>query len=110
MDSSKKLKVGIIVDDTDQPYLIYDFYRKSLESDYYDVECLIIQKSNNLKTKNFLNRLLDYVKKKGIKRLIDRSIFEIIELVESSLIKKNDKFQKLFLKQNTYFRAIKIPF
>ena len=54
MDSSKKLKGGIIVDDTDQPYLIYDFYRKSLESDYYDVECLIIQKSNNLKTKNFL--------------------------------------------------------
>tara|TARA_X000000950_G_scaffold271015_1_gene351541 strand:+ start:48 stop:1727 length:1680 start_codon:yes stop_codon:yes gene_type:complete len=100
MDSSKKLKVGIIVDDTDQPYLIYDFYRKSLESDYYDVECLIIQKSNNLKTKNFLNRLLDYVKKKGIKRLIDRSIFEIIELVESSLIKKNDKFQKLFLKHS----------
>ena len=37
MDSSKKLKVGIIVDDIDQPYLIYDFYKKSLESDYYNV-------------------------------------------------------------------------
>ena len=48
MDNSKKLKVGIIVDDIDQSYLIYDFYKKSLESNCYDVEYLIIQKSNNL--------------------------------------------------------------
>ncbi|MBD1144872.1 hypothetical protein IDH17_03440 [Pelagibacterales bacterium SAG-MED37] len=95
MDSSKKLKVGIIVDDIDQPYLIYDFYKKSLESDYYNVEYLIIQKTNNLKIKNFLDKLLDYVKKKGIKRLNDRLIFEIIELVESSLIKKKRQIQKI---------------
>ena len=46
MDSSKKLKIGLIVDDIDQSYLIYDLYKKSLESEYYDVEYLIIQKSN----------------------------------------------------------------
>jgi hypothetical protein len=64
MDSSKKLKVGIIVDDIDQSYLIYDFYKKSLESNYYDVEYLIVQKSNDLKIKNFFNKLFDYLKKK----------------------------------------------
>ena len=98
MDSSKKLKVGIIVDDIDQSYLIYDFYKKSLESNYYDVEYLIVQKSNDLKIKNFFNKLLDYVKKKGIKRFIDRLFFEIIDLIESSLIKKKDKFKNFFLK------------
>ena len=98
MDSSKKLKVGIIVDDIDQSYLIYDFYKKSLESDCYDIEYLIVQKSNNLEIKNFFNKLLNYVKKKGIKRFIDRLFFEIIDLVESSLIKKKDKFKKFFLK------------
>ena len=70
MDSSKKLKVGIIVDDIDQSYLIYDFYKKSLESNCYDVEYLIVQKSNDLKIKNFFNKLLDYVKKKGLKGLL----------------------------------------
>ncbi len=98
MDSSKKLKVGIIVDDIDQSYLIYDLYKKSLESNCYDVEYLIVQKSNDLKTKNFFNKLLDYVKKKGIKRFIDRLFFEIIDLIESSLIKKKDKFKNFFLK------------
>ena len=98
MDNSKKLKVGIIVDDIDQSYLIYDFYKKSLESDCYKIEYLIVQKSNNLEIKNFFNKLLNYVKKKGIKRFIDRLFFEIIDLVESSLIKKKDKFKKFFLK------------
>ena len=98
MDNSKKLKVGIIVDDIDQSYLIYDFYKKSLESDCYDVEYLIIQKSHNLNIKNFFNKLLIYVKKKGIRRFIDRVFFEIIDLIESSLIKKKDKFKKFFLK------------
>ena len=98
MDSSKKLKVGIIVDDIDQSYLIYDFYKKSLKSNYYDVEYLIVQKSNDLKIKNFFNKLLDYVKKKGIKKFIDRLFFEFIDLIESRLIKKKDKFKKLFLK------------
>ena len=98
MDNSKKLKVGIIVDDIDQSYLIYDFYKKSLESDCYDIEYLIVQKSNNLEIKNFFNKLLNYVKKKGVKRFIDRLFFEIIDLVESSLIKKKDKFKNFFLK------------
>ena len=96
MDSSKKLKVGIIVDDIDQPYLIYDFYKKSLESDYYDIEYLIIQKSNNLKIKNSFNKLLDYVKKKGIRRFIDRLFFEIIDFIESSLIKKKINLKNFF--------------
>jgi len=98
MYNSKKLKVGIIVDDIDQSYLIYDFYKKSLESDYYEIEYLIVQKSNNLEIKNFFNKLLNYVKKRGIKRFIDRLFFEIIDLVESSLIKKKDKFKNFFLK------------
>ena len=28
MDSSKKLKIGLIVDDIDQSYLIYELYKK----------------------------------------------------------------------------------
>ena len=47
MINGKKLNVGIIVDDIDQPYLVHDLYKKSLESNFYSVECLVVQKSNN---------------------------------------------------------------
>ena len=60
MNSIKKLKVGIIVDDINQPYLVYDIYQKSLESNYYSIEYLVIQKTNNLKNKNLLNKLIDF--------------------------------------------------
>ena len=98
MNSIKKLKVGIIVDDINQPYLVYDLYQKSLESNYYSIECLIIQKTNNLKNKNLLNKLVDFLKSKGLFRLIDRIIFKFIDQIETQILKKKKEFKDFFLK------------
>lgn len=51
MNSFRKLKVGIIVDDVKQPYLINDLYQNSLDSSRYSIEALIIQKKNKIKKK-----------------------------------------------------------
>ena len=51
MNSPKKLRIGIIVDNADQSYLINDLYRKSLGSNCYSIECLIIQNPNDFKKK-----------------------------------------------------------
>ena len=99
MNNKKKLKVGIIVDDTDQSYLIDDIYKKSLESNCYSIACLIIQKSNNLKTQSFIDKLINYLKTKGILRLIDRIVFELIDQIETRIIKKKKKFKDFFLKR-----------
>ena len=98
MNSIKKLKVGIIVDDINQPYLVYDLYQKSLESNYYSIEYLIIQKKNNLKNKNLLNKLINYSKSKGVYRLIDRIIFEFVDKIETQILKKKKKLRDFFLK------------
>jgi len=98
MKNSQKLKVGIIVDNVDQPFLIYDLYKKSLNSDYYSVNCLIIQSPIESHSNNFLNRLANFVKKKGIKKLIDRFFFEIIDKIETQIVKKNNKYNDFFLK------------
>ena len=97
MKNTKKLKVGIVVDDINQPYLVYDFYKKSLQSDYYTIACLIIQKSHNLKNKNFIEKLINYTKTKGILSLIDRLIFKFIDRLETEIVKKKDKFKNFFL-------------
>ena len=52
---TKKLKYG------NQPYLVYDLYQKSLESNYYSIEYLVIQKTNNLKNKNLLNKDIEAI-------------------------------------------------
>tara|TARA_B110000879_G_scaffold154989_1_gene200366 strand:+ start:105 stop:395 length:291 start_codon:yes stop_codon:yes gene_type:complete len=96
MNSTKKLKVGIIVDDINQPYLVYDLYQKSLVSNYYSIEYLIIQKTNNLKNKNLLNKLIDFLKSKGVFRLIDRIIFEFIDQIETQILKKKKNLKIFF--------------
>ena len=102
MNSIKKLKVGIIVDDINQPYLVYDLYQKSLESNYYSIEYLIIQKTNNLKNKNLLNKLKDFLKSKGVFRLIDRIIFEFVDQIETQILKKKKKIQRFFFKTSNF--------
>ena len=91
MKNLKKLRVGIIVDDIDQPYLVYDMYKKSLESNCYSVVCLIIQASHEHKNKNFVDKLINYIKTKGIMGLINRLIFEFIDQIETQIIKKKKK-------------------
>ena len=67
----KKLKIGIIVDDEDQSFLINDFYKKSLESNCYSVVSLIIQKTPQSNNNNSLSKLINYTKEKVFK--INRS-------------------------------------
>ena len=72
MNNFKKLKVGIIVDDVQQPYLINDLYQNSLDSSRYSIETLIIQKTNKIK-KNIFQKIISYKKKRF--QQISRSFF-----------------------------------
>ena len=97
MNDFKKLRIGIIVDDTNQPYLVNDLYEKSLKSEYYSIECLIVQKKISIKN-TLTKKLLNFIKTKGFMRLVDRLLFEFIEKLETYLIKDNNIFKKVFLK------------
>ena len=99
MNNKKKLQIGIIVDDVKQPYLISDLYKKSLESKCYSISCLIIQKSKNARTKNFIHRSINYLITKGFLRFVDRIIFELIDQIETLIIKKKKGFKDFFSKQ-----------
>ena len=98
MSNSEKLRVGIIIDDVNQPYLVHDLYQKSLNNDFYSLEYLIIQRPIGINNKNLIDKLINYVKKKGIIRLLDRLIFEFIDKIESQIVKRENKFKKFFLK------------
>ncbi len=85
MNNFQKLKVGIIVDDGNQTYFTNDLYKKSLDSKYYSIDALIIQKTNNLD-------------KKYNDRLLDNFFFKIITKIETYLVKKKNSFKEIFLK------------
>ena len=95
-----KLRVGLIVDDSDQSYLNYDLYRKSLDSKKYSIEYLIVQKTFHTEAKPFLKRNIDYLKRRGLRKLIRRSIFSLIDRLESKTFVKNRKLKDVFITYN----------
>ena len=70
----KKLKIGIIIDDEDQTFLINDFYKKSLESNCYSVVSLIIQKTSQSNKNNLLSKLINYTKRKGFLKVLLKTL------------------------------------
>ena len=97
MNNFQKLKVGIIIEDTNQPYHINDLYKKSLNNKYYSIETLIIHKRNNTKN-TLIKRLINFIKKNSINKIIDHLFFETIVKIETYLIKKKDTFKYIFLR------------
>jgi hypothetical protein len=95
-NNTRKLKVGIIVDNAKQPYLVNDLYQNSLRSSCYSIEALIIQNKKKIK-KNFFKKIINYTKRNEFKSLIERILFEIITKIETNIIKKKDIFKKIFV-------------
>lgn len=94
----KKLRVGIIVADADQPFLIYDLYLRSLKSENYTIECLIVHKKSSKESEPFLGRIKNYIKQRGVKRFFGRIAFAVVDKIEGFVASKNAKFKEVFAK------------
>ena len=91
-----KLRVGYILDDSNQSSLVYDLIERSKNSKFYSIELLVIQKSLRTEAKGLIGRLLDYAKTRGVKKLIERILFTIIVRAENILVIQNPKYSAHF--------------
>ena len=107
MNNFKKLKVGILIDDVDQSSLIYNLYKKSLESKFYEIEYLIIQKKIK---RTLFKELIIFIKRKSFIQLIDQIFFELIKKLEKFFLKNNnDVFKNFFSRYSlSHFEVKKI--
>lgn len=92
----KKLKIGLIVDDTKQSYLNYDLYRKSLESDHYHIEILIVQQPFKTQNRSIAAKALEYIKKRGPKQFFAEAALSFVEKIETQIVKRNTTFKDCF--------------
>ena len=88
-----KVQIGIIVDNINSSKQIFDFIKMSLNSDNYEVTHLIIQKNNN---ERFINKSINFIKKKGIKNFTLAVAFKIISKIETLILKRFKKFSNFF--------------
>ena len=53
----KKAKIGLILDDKLQSWNIKDLIEKSLESNVYEISCIIVQKNISITNSSFIKKI-----------------------------------------------------
>lgn len=77
----KKLKVAFLIDQGPLPNLFSELLRLAETAENYTVEALIIQ-NNPARQTTIVKKARDYVRRKGINKLITRVLFSIIQKIE----------------------------
>jgi hypothetical protein len=104
-----KLKIGLIVDEEEQSYLNYNLYERSLESDKYSIEYLIIQKLQNNGNKIRFKSLISFLKRNGITRSFSYILFKLIDVFESKIVLNKSKLKNYFIKHKlSDFKTLKL--
>ena len=92
-----KIKIGLIVDDFFVSKQIYELVLFSKSSKCYEISHLIIQKTENRYSKNFIGKIFKYIYKRGIKKFLENVCFLILFHLEKFFTKKiYPQFQTIF--------------
>jgi hypothetical protein len=91
-----KLRVGYILDDGEQPSGIHYLIEQSKLARFYSIELLVVQKIFQTKPQSFLGRISDRLKRRGIKQLIQRVTFRLIERAEKLLVCRDQEYVSFF--------------
>lgn len=80
----KKIKVAILVDDSDQSFLNFDLYKLSLNSEYYEISTLIVNKMKDKNTggENFNDRVCRIFQNGDLSKVLQHSLFSLIIKLE----------------------------
>src|SRR5215472_9346368 len=90
----RKLSVGYLVDDGDQPGLIYDIIEKSKSAEHYSIDYLIVQ--TFAEDKNLLKRVYRLFQKRQFLRFVAGFFFKAILALESRLFVRDPTLKSAF--------------
>ena len=80
----KKIKVAILVDDSDQSFLNFDLYKQSLDSKYYEISTLIVNKlSEGIISGNLIERVIKILRNRGLIWFLEQAFFSLITKIEN---------------------------
>jgi len=94
------VKVGYIVDEGAQPYLVWDLIEKSKLSEEYSIDLMIVQKSPGSSNQGLRWKVIDYYKRKGVRRLAERILIDLIIKFEKKLFAHHPEYNETFIKKS----------
>lgn len=93
-----KLRVGLIVDESDQSPLIWDSFNSGRASDLYSIEALIVQ-CGPYAHKNRILKVVNKVGSGGLRKALAWTLFRGMESLELKLLaRKDERYREFSLK------------
>ena len=96
---NKILKVGLLLDDLTANREIYELISRSLDSKYYKITLLVVQR-NPLGDSSVFRKYYNYIKRRGLKKFIENTFFKLIEKLESLILVRINNYENYFDKFN----------
>lgn len=91
-----KLRVGLIVDESDQSSFVWDSFNSGRKSDLYSIEALIVQGASRAQRKNRLLRVINKARRNGLKKAFAWTVFRGMQALEFKLLaSKNNRYHEL---------------
>ncbi|MES2126788.1 MAG: hypothetical protein V4463_05910 [Pseudomonadota bacterium] len=97
-----KIRVGYIVDQGAVSHLVWDLIERSKSAQHYSIELLVVQNVASREMGGMLAKLIDFIKKRGIKKLVEKALFSVIERIERKFV------GRLTPKLAVYFRRYRL--
>jgi hypothetical protein len=91
-----KLRVGYILDDGEQPSDVHYLIEQSRLASFYSLELLVVQKTFQTRPQSIFGRVMNRLKRSGIKQLLQRAGFRLIERAEKLLVRRNPEYASFF--------------
>ena len=95
-----KMRVGLIIDDRPQSKFIWDFLEYNKNANFYSIDLLIVQKTFRTNKSGILNKVRNYINRRGLKKLFGAASFSLLESIEAIIVKKNPKFKDFYKMHN----------
>jgi hypothetical protein len=90
----RRLRVGYILDNAPQSSIVWDLIERSKQAKHYSIELLLVQKTFRTESSR-LGKLIIYLKRRGVKKFLERISFALIECLEKLIVKCLEKFKVL---------------
>jgi len=97
MNGSRKLRVGMIVDDNDQSALTWEIFRRGQAAEFYEITALIVNRSASVAPQQGrLSRLAAEARTRGGGQLLRKIGYGLLLRLEKAAVARNPAHQEFF--------------
>lgn len=97
MSESRKLKVGLIVDDNDQSSLTWQIFQKNKSAEFYEIDALIINRRPSPgPQQGLLSRLAREIRERGFNQFARRVGYGLLLRLEKAAVTRNGSHGAFF--------------